>query len=94
MHKVYRNSYCNLAAADSKDSHGGLFRKRQSSDVLPGGYEGDGSSPIFGTTAWRIMPDNLWDAELLDTEIYKRGWVFQGQQATISTSLEKITLTY
>ncbi|KAH4029378.1 hypothetical protein HBI55_121020 [Parastagonospora nodorum] len=77
MHKVYRNSYCNLAAADSKDSHGGLFRKRQSSDVLPGGYEGDGSSPIFGTTAWRIMPDNLWDAELLDTEIYKRGWVFQ-----------------
>ncbi|EAT86594.2 hypothetical protein SNOG_05530 [Parastagonospora nodorum SN15] len=78
MHKVYRNSYCNLAAADSKDSHGGLFRKRQSSDVLPGGYEGDGSSPIFGTTAWRIMPDNLWDAELLDTEIYKRGWVFQG----------------
>lgn len=78
MHKVYRNSYCNLAAAGSKDSQGGLFRDREPSDVLPGRYKGDGSSSIFGTTGWRIFPENLWQAELLGTSIYKRGGVFQG----------------
>lgn len=79
MHKVYRNSYCNFAAADSVDSRGGLFRKRDPKDVLPGMYKGDGSSAIFGATTWRILPDDLWEAQLLDTSIYTRGWVFQGK---------------
>lgn len=93
MHKVYRNSYCNLAAADSKDSHGGLFRKREPSHVLPGRYKGNGSCSIFGATGWRIVPENLWEAELLDTSIYKRGWVFQGQMASISTWFKNNSLT-
>ncbi|KAF2190379.1 HET-domain-containing protein [Zopfia rhizophila CBS 207.26] len=77
MHKVYRNSYCNLAAADSVDSRGGLFRTRKPADILPGRYRGDGRSAIFGTTAWMVVPENLWDADLLGTNIYTRGWVFQ-----------------
>ena len=79
MHKVYRNSYCNFAAADSVDSRGGLFRRRGPLDVLPGMYKGDGSSAIFGAITWRIVPDDLWESQLLDTSIYTRGWVFQGE---------------
>jgi hypothetical protein len=78
MHKVYRNSYCNLVAADSEDGMGGLFRKRTPEDILPGKYRGDGRSPILGTTAWSVMKENLWDTDLLGTTIYTRGWVFQG----------------
>ena len=78
MHKVYRNSYCNIVAADSKDSKGGLFRNRTPEDILPGKYRGDGRSPILGTTAWSIMKENLWDTDLLRMAIYTRGWVFQG----------------
>jgi uncharacterized Zn-finger protein len=78
MHKVYRNSYCNLSAADSVDSRGGLFRARKPADILPGRYRGDGRSAIFGATPWAIVPENLWDADLLGLSIYTRGWVFQG----------------
>ncbi|KAH7408227.1 heterokaryon incompatibility protein-domain-containing protein [Phaeosphaeria sp. MPI-PUGE-AT-0046c] len=77
MHKVYRNSYCNIAAADSKDSRGGLFRGRDPADILPGKYQGDGSSALFGTKIWRIVSENLWEARLLGSSIYTRGWVFQ-----------------
>jgi hypothetical protein len=79
MHKVYRNSYCNLAAADSANSRGGLFRRREPSDVFQGTFKGNGSSTIFGTTTWRIVAENLWEKELLETHIYTRGWVFQGR---------------
>lgn len=77
MHKVYRHSYCNIAAADSKDSLGGLFRGRDPADILPGSYQGDGSNAAFGTKTWRIVPENLWEAKLLGSSIYTRGWVFQ-----------------
>jgi len=84
MHKVYRNSYCNLAAADSENSTGGLFRPREPADILPGRYRGDGRSAIFGTTAWAIVPENLWDTDLLGLSIYTRGWVFQGKFLSVS----------
>jgi hypothetical protein len=79
MHKVYRNSYCNIAAADAEDSRGGIFRERNPVDILPGKYEGDGSSAMFGNKTWRIVPEDLWEAELLGSSIYTRGWVFQGE---------------
>lgn len=78
MHKVYRNSYCNLAAADSVDSRGGLFRRRKPTDILPGRYRGDGSSAMLGTTSWVVVNEKLWDVNLLGASIYTRGWVFQG----------------
>jgi hypothetical protein len=81
MHKVYRYSHCNLAAADCVDSHGGFFRSRNPVDILPGRYQGDGSSATFGSAAWRIVPEDLWETELLNSSIYTRGWVFQGKQS-------------
>jgi hypothetical protein len=79
MHKVYRHSYCNIAAADSEDSRGGLFRPRDPSSILPGKYQGNGSSAMLGTKPWRIVPEDLWQANLLESSIYTRGWVFQGE---------------
>jgi hypothetical protein len=74
MHRVYQNSYCNIVAADSKHSRGGLFRQREVSDVMPAEYHG---KRIFGHQSWSIIPSDLWDAQLLGTSIYTRGWVFQ-----------------
>ena len=82
MHKVYRHSYCIIAAADSKDSRGGLFRGRDAADILPGRYQGDGSSTMFGTKVWRIVAEDLWEAKLLGSSIYTRGWVFQGKRVS------------
>jgi len=79
MHQVYRNSHCNIAAADSRDGRGGLFRQREGNQVLPARYVASGESAMFGRKAWRILPEDLWDAQLLDTVLYTRAWVFQGK---------------
>lgn len=79
MHKVYRNSYCNIAAADAEDSKSGLFRKRNPQDVIPAYFETDGSSALLGKQRWRIVREDLWNSDLLSRPLYKRGWVFQGQ---------------
>ena len=79
MHKVYRNSYCNIAIADSYDSTGGLYRRRTAADMVPATHKADGKSPILGRKTWRLIPRDLWDAQLLDTVLYRRGWVFQGK---------------
>lgn len=79
MHQVYRNSYCNIAAADSLDCRGGLFRFRTAHDILLTRYKADSKSAIFEQKMWRVVPEDFWDAELLHTVIYTRGWVFQGK---------------
>ncbi|KAF2132544.1 HET-domain-containing protein [Dothidotthia symphoricarpi CBS 119687] len=77
MHLVYRNSYCNIAIADSADSTGGAFRVRNPDAVMPARYQPRENSPLFGKKAWRVVPENLWDSGLLQTFLYARGWVFQ-----------------
>ena len=79
MHQIYRNSYCNIAAADSKDGTGGLFRDRMAHDVLPTRYQADGKSPFFGNQTWLVISKDLWEYELLSTHVYSRAWVFQGE---------------
>jgi hypothetical protein len=80
MHSVYRNSYCNIAIADSMDSEGGAFRNRDSEDVVPVRYQPDPQeeSAMFGDRVWRVVPSDLYESELLRTGLYMRGWVFQG----------------
>ena len=79
MHKVYRHSYCNLAAADSADSTGGLFRNREPWQVLPPRFISEGRNTTFGNSgkAWRVVREDLWKDGLLQTPLYIRGWVFQ-----------------
>ncbi|CBX93879.1 hypothetical protein IAQ61_003759 [Plenodomus lingam] len=77
MHKVYRNSYCNIAAADAANSQEGLFRQREPQDVIPARFEADGASPMFGKNKWQIIRGDLWEHDLLSRPLYTRGWVFQ-----------------
>jgi hypothetical protein len=82
MHKVYRYSYCNIAAVDSKGGEGGLFRGRDPGHIVPATFKANDSSSLFGQTTWRILPRDLWDTELLQMHVYTRGWVFQGTSAS------------
>ncbi|KAH9230649.1 hypothetical protein K456DRAFT_1918098 [Colletotrichum gloeosporioides 23] len=91
MHKVYRNSHCNLAAADSKDCHGGLFRDRPY-DVLPAKFESE-SSLRFNGRSWRIISSDLWDGVLLGSPLYTRGWVFQALPAGFPLSIDEKAAT-
>ncbi|KAL9069696.1 MAG: hypothetical protein Q9157_006079 [Trypethelium eluteriae] len=77
MHHVYRNSYCNFAAADSKDGTGGLFRNRIFQGVLTTKYQARSSSLLFGDQPWIVIPEDFWVRELLSSHVYSRGWVFQ-----------------
>ncbi|KAK1707356.1 heterokaryon incompatibility protein-domain-containing protein, partial [Colletotrichum lupini] len=86
MHKVYRDSYCNLAAADSENCHGGLFRDRNS-DVLPVRYSPKTSSRKFSGRNWRVLSSDLWDKVLLGSPLYTRGWVFQVLKRMLSPRL-------
>jgi hypothetical protein len=79
MHHVYRNSYCNIAVVDAEDSTGGVYRSRKPEDVVPVSYRAAGESAMFREKTWRVVPANLWDSELLQTFLYRRGWVFQGK---------------
>jgi hypothetical protein len=83
MHLVYRNSYCNIAIADSPDSTKGAFRTRNSEDIVPVRYNPSDNSPFFRKKAWMVVPENLWDRELLQSYLYVRGWVFQGEHTII-----------
>lgn len=77
MHSVYRNSYCNIAIADSKEDRKGAFRTRKPKDVAPVRFQAKNEAPFFGKKNWVIVPENLWDRELLQADLYARGWVFQ-----------------
>lgn len=80
MHLVYRNSYCNIVAADSRDPEGGLFRNRSPDLIVPVSYTVCQPSPIFGQMGqkWKITRTDFWDSHLLkESFIYSRGWVFQ-----------------
>ena len=79
MEQVYRNSFCNIAAADSENGAGGLFRQREARDVLPAIVDPDGVSPILDKRRWVIVRGDLWEQGLLVKPLYRRGWVYQGQ---------------
>lgn len=80
MHQIYRNSYCNIAAADSEDCEGGLFRVRdaQAEHSISTRYHPKKWSSTFQDRTWRVFPGDAWEKDLLDRVLYTRAWVFQG----------------
>lgn len=76
MHDVYRNSYCNIAAVDSGNGEGGLFRERLPEDVSPPIIQA--SSAMLGKGTFRVVRRDFWKGELLEAPLYNRAWVFQG----------------
>jgi hypothetical protein len=79
MLQVYRNSACNIAAADSTDVEGGIFRKRDPMKLLDAECQGRPNSAIFGNSIWRVVPKLLWDIEVVHAALNMRRWVFQGE---------------
>lgn len=84
MEQVYRNSYCNIAAADAENGAGGLFRQREARTVMPPVLELDDPSHILGRQKWVVLRADMWDHGLLERPLYKRGWVYQGQYSHLS----------
>lgn len=79
MLQVYRNCYINIAASDSISPEDGLFRYRDENALFHAGYQGRPNSKIFGNGIWRVVPQALWDNEVLAARLNTRGWVFQGK---------------
>ncbi|KAL1626589.1 hypothetical protein SLS54_002751 [Diplodia seriata] len=78
MHQIYRNSHCNIAAADAEHSDCGLFRERVDQDVIPASFQSDSSMQLFEQPGrWVILPHQLWASQLLQNMLYTRAWVFQ-----------------
>lgn len=94
MHQVYRQSFCNIAAADAFDDTSGLFRSRQpeggneKSSIVPASFQSKADNRMFGGDIWRIVPNDIWDSQLLNGSLYKRAWVFQGKQAILGSELD------
>ncbi|KAG4281151.1 hypothetical protein FPRO06_10056 [Fusarium proliferatum] len=76
MRLVYANALCNLAAVASSDPHGGLFRSRNTEDLQPSVVRAalDRTTP---TEEYYAVDFDYTKRQLLDTELLKRGWVFQ-----------------
>jgi hypothetical protein len=79
MHKVYACSYCNISASDAEDGTHGLFRQRDPSkleriafEVHCKGEDGRSASREFS-----VQDRDLWNDNVTDSIITKRGWVFQ-----------------
>ena len=88
MHRVYRNSYCNIAASDSEDKDGGLFPPkeappRDTTVMVPPQYTPTCSSPTFGTRTWAVLMHDMWQEQVLSKVLYTRGWMFQGRYTSL-----------
>lgn len=85
MLQVYRHAECNLAAASSKDSHGGLFSERNYAILPSGWFEMDNNIPeVKGT--WCAVPTfyfkHEFDKQIGSSRLMSRGWVFQERAAS------------
>lgn len=82
MRKVYRSSYCNIAAVASLDKNIGLFRERDNHQIrrlIPELYIPSKRNILFNNHAWRAVPDIMYEEGVLLQVLYGRGWVFLGE---------------
>ena len=75
MEKVYGNSYCNIAAADAKNSTEGLFRSRKQYHLPPSATKAIWVNQ--NAEKCTVVRDDFWKGELLSAPLYTRAWVFQ-----------------
>ncbi|KAK8042837.1 hypothetical protein PG994_013320 [Apiospora phragmitis] len=84
MHLVYRNSYCNLAAAASSDCQGGLFRDRKEVHNFGRDIIETSEKSLFGKGRWRIFSSEYWSDQLLMEPLYCRGWLIMSLERMLS----------
>lgn len=85
MLQVYQHAECNITAADSEDSHGGLFRKRNHAIQPSGWFEVDnGFDKLKGFHC--AMPDfyykDVFRQQISSSRLMGRGWVYQERAAS------------
>lgn len=87
MLQIYRHAECNLAAADSEDSRGGLFRERNYA-ILPSGWfllDGDmleSKGPRYCCAVPFSYLKDVFENQLGSSQLMRRGWVFQERAAS------------
>ncbi|PQE07998.1 heterokaryon incompatibility protein [Rutstroemia sp. NJR-2017a BVV2] len=75
MHKVYAHSVCNIVAADSRGPEDGLFRTRDAAHVQV--FELQPEWTDYPKTNFIVWDDGALSRDLLESPLYKRGWVLQ-----------------
>lgn len=70
MKDVYANCACNISATDSLTPDGGLFRRRNETEIRPGVVR-------FNEKWYSISNQNYWVKATMETPLERRGWVFQ-----------------
>ncbi|KAF8858560.1 HET-domain-containing protein [Acephala macrosclerotiorum] len=75
MGKVYSNCLCTIAAADSKDCHGGLIQAPEGYAVLRSWSKDDSDTGML------LKPTvQLWDKVLEASPFNRRGWTLQERE--------------
>ena len=70
MNKVYENAFCNIAATASRDSHSGLFYKRDPIAIEPCQF-------VFKNQVFQLVSEGHWKYGIDYAPLNKRGWVVQ-----------------
>lgn len=90
MLQVYRHAECNLAAAISENSHGGLFSERNHAILPTGWFEIENNIPRL-KGAYCAVPyghvgssyfKHAFEEQIGSSRLISRGWVFQERAAS------------
>jgi Heterokaryon incompatibility protein (HET) len=79
INKVYRHSFCNIAAAASVDSHSGCFfpREPDSMPALLAPYEVLCRWKGGNVVPYLLTIENMWELEVEQSPLHREGWVLQ-----------------
>jgi hypothetical protein len=79
MGLIYKNGYCNIAAAAASDGTQGCFQQRDPLLAQPCRVTLDRELKRFGlkTGLYNLVPHTLWEQGLSKAPLLKRGWVVQ-----------------
>ena len=88
MVTIYGRSYCNIAAASSRNCSQGLYRavrSQQPAQILPAWSSNDAYHVVIRS--------DLWETELLGEPLYSRAWVLQGTLIASNSCCIRLNLT-
>ncbi|KFA76717.1 hypothetical protein S40288_09390 [Stachybotrys chartarum IBT 40288] len=86
MVDVYRNAICNLTAASSRDSSGGLCLDHDIHFTQP--VKAWFKTSREGTTLHNFWPEDVWHQGYSDGVLISRGWIFQETSFPSQPSLQ------
>ncbi|KAN0076389.1 Heterokaryon incompatibility protein (HET) domain containing protein, partial [Elaphomyces granulatus] len=76
MSSVYKNSFCNIAATGSENSHGGCFKARNTSIIWPCPVTVNRGDSTAEPVSYFLADMRIW-AGVAHSPLCRRGWVTQ-----------------